>query len=366
MGVYTLREPQHRVDFFMDTQIQLTNEKDIVYSSFKLHKNGLSAIGTPTFEQWEDCGKFIRKAEGAVHFWIGDWLNYGEAHYGETYTQAIDATNYDYQTIANDKWLSNKIQLSLRKETISNNHYQTIASLPEKEKEYWVDELVKDLIPVRELKQKIRQRNKEIAASLVTTTSTSEDVKIIHGDFRNVPLDENSIDIIITDPPYPSEFLPLWTDLAVYANKVLKPSGLLIAYSGELHLKECMDALSSQLQYYWTMALFHEGATQLVMARNMMCGWKPLIIYQKAPFHKLDHVVSDRIQSVKPEKSLHEWQQSESGVKEIIERFTDPGDMILDPFSGSGTTIAVAKELGRKAIGIEINETDYKLSLSRI
>ena len=138
----------------MDTQLTTNENKDIVYSSFLLKKNGLEAIGKPTFEQWQECGKFIRKAQGAVHFWIGDWLNYGEHNYGETYTQAIDHTSYDYQTVANDKWLSSKIPLSLRKETISINHYQTIASLDDKKS--WVDRIEKNNWSVAQLKQYVK------------------------------------------------------------------------------------------------------------------------------------------------------------------------------------------------------------------
>lgn len=350
----------------MNTEITLNENKDIVYSSFKLHKNGLSAIGTPSFEQWEEVGKFIKKAEGSVHFWIGDWLNYGEQKWGEMYAQAMDATEYEYDTLRKDKYISKELDFGLRSPNLSRSHAVEIAPLPQEEKEYWAEEIAKEHIPVRELKQKIKEKQKEIAASKVIIGEQSNDIKIIHDDFRNVELEPNSIDIIITDPPYPEEFLPLWKDLSIYANKVLKPSGLLIAYSGELHLQKVMELLSTELVYFWTMALFHEGATQLVMHRNIMCGWKPVLIYQKPPFKKLDYVVSDRIQSQKPEKSLHEWQQSESGIQELIERFTEPNQTILDPFSGSGTTVSIAKKLGRKAIGIEINEVDYKLSLSRI
>jgi len=140
----------------------LDKNKDIVYSSFKLHKNGLEAIGEPSFEQWEECGKFIKKCEGAVHFWIGDWLNYGEKKWGKMYAQAIDQTGYDYQTLANDKWLSKNIDISDRSENLGVRHAQQIASLPEEEKKFWAEEIKKEAIPVRELKEKIKQRRKEL------------------------------------------------------------------------------------------------------------------------------------------------------------------------------------------------------------
>ena len=52
--------------------------------------------------------------------------------------------------------------------------------------------------------------------------------------------------------------------------------------------------------------------------------------------------------------------------KRLIKMFSFIGDTVLDPFSGSGTTCCVAKRLGRKYIGFELNEKYYKLSLGRL
>ena len=49
--------------------------------------------------------------------------------------------------------------------------------------------------------------------------------------------------------------------------------------------------------------------------------------------------------------------------KKCILAGTRPGDTVLDPFSGSGTTCRVARELGRKGIGIELSEKFHKLAL---
>lgn len=42
------------------------------------------------YNEWESLGQVLKKAEKSVQWWLGDWLNYGEAKYGEKYSQVLE------------------------------------------------------------------------------------------------------------------------------------------------------------------------------------------------------------------------------------------------------------------------------------
>lgn len=115
--------------------MDLTNPKELTVSSFKLYNNRLEAVGTPSFEEWLKCGDFLKNANGAVHFWIGDWLNYGEHKWGEMYSQAMEETGYEYSTLRNDKWVSSRVNPERRRDNLSFSHHKEIADLEPEEQE---------------------------------------------------------------------------------------------------------------------------------------------------------------------------------------------------------------------------------------
>ena len=67
-----------------------------------------------------------------------------------------------------------------------------------------------------------------------------------------------------------------------------------------------------------------------------------------------------------PENTDHPTQKSEKLVAKLMLASTNPGDLILDPFLGSGTTSVVAKKLGRHFIGIEVEEEYALLAEKRL
>ena len=73
----------------------------------------------------------------------------------------------------------------------------------------------------------------------------------------------------------------------------------------------------------------------------------------------------ERLKDINKQK-IHNTQKPEELLMRIILSSTEPGDIVLDPFFGTGTTGAVCKKLGRKFIGIEKNATYLKEAKKRI
>lgn len=63
---------------------------------------------------------------------------------------------------------------------------------------------------------------------------------------------------------------------------------------------------------------------------------------------------------------LHTTQKPLDMMEAIVRDFTDPGDLILDPYAGSGTTLLAAKRLGRSALGMEMNAEYARIAQRRI
>jgi len=193
------------------------------------------------------------------------------------------------------------------------------------------------------------------------------DVDFRLGDFEEILSDipDGSVDCIITDPPYPFEYIECWSKLSRFSKRVLKPHGFCIAYSGQMYLPEVINRMNEHLDYYWTFCLQHLGDTQIVNGVNVICKWKPVLIFQNGK-KKIKNTLKDFVISEGKEKHDHNWQQSKSGISYIMEMFTDPGDIICEPFAGSGTTIIVAKELNRNVIAAEIDDDTYNLARTNL
>ena len=66
------------------------------------------------------------------------------------------------------------------------------------------------------------------------------------------------------------------------------------------------------------------------------------------------------------DKRYHPAQKATGLIKRILQDFTKEGDLVIDPFLGSGTTTRACKDLNRKCLGIEISVEFYEIAIKRI
>lgn len=212
----------------------------------------------------------------------------------------------------------------------------------------------------------LRRRPVDIEAAL--------ELGVRHGDFRDVLADlAGTVDAIITDPPYEREFICGWPHqleaLAEIASTILKPSGHLVVMMGQAFLPDVYDQLGKHMTYRWTGCYFTPGPKTRVHGANVSTGWKPILVYSRPgdiPSSSKHNMVTDVFSSGGDDKNHHHWGQSESGTARLVETLTNPGDLVVDPFLGGGTTAIVCRDLGRRFIGCDIDAAAVHATLNRL
>jgi hypothetical protein len=114
----------------------------IKLNNCELEKTGLR-IEPMSFNKWLELGESLQRMHKSCMFWIGDWLNFGERQYGEVYTQAMDQTKYAYSTLATAKWVTSRIPISRRRESLNFEIHREVAELEPEDQEILMDEIEK-------------------------------------------------------------------------------------------------------------------------------------------------------------------------------------------------------------------------------
>ncbi|MGH2638052.1 MAG: DNA methyltransferase, partial [Rhabdochlamydiaceae bacterium] len=198
------------------------------------------------------------------------------------------------------------------------------------------------------------------------TRALPENIRIFQGDFcevlrREVP--DGTAALIFTDPPYTRKFLDAggWDKLAVEAERILIPGGYLATYAPQYCYSQVFHALEARLEHYHPAGILHAGHQTLMWSKDMKICWKPIQIFSKGRGRK--HLqMFDFLQGEVGDKGLYEWAQSVSEARYFIEKLTKRGELVVEPFLGSGTTLRAVHELHRRGVGVELDAKRCKLA----
>ena len=233
----------------------------------------------------------------------------------------------------------------------------------------------------------------------------------MHGDALDLlaSLEPGSVDCVCTDPPYgttdaPWDAAPDWDRLFAELWRVLKPNGALLMFSQTPLAAELIVRQRRFFRYEWVWAKTRPAgflnarrmplrAHELVLVfYRRLPTWRgvPIESQRGAPYRKsgservtcelykrlprIDvarcsdgpRCPQDVIRCAHDKQRYHSTQKPQELLRALLSQYCNPGDLVLDPFAGSGSTLVAAHELGLRAIGFELTEHYYNIARERL
>jgi hypothetical protein len=109
-----------------------------------------------SYEEWRSAGLRLGQIKDWTNFAIGDWINFGEAKWGETYVQAVSELKINEERLRQMKWVSSRLPVYCRNNKLTWSHHYAVASLEtEKERVDWLAKAEKENLGVRELRDQL-------------------------------------------------------------------------------------------------------------------------------------------------------------------------------------------------------------------
>ena len=184
---------------------------------------------------------------------------------------------------------------------------------------------------------------------------------IVCGDCLDImrQMPDGCVDAVITDPPYGLDFRgEQWdSDIPEWLEEARRISETVVFTT----------APTTQWDYPrpdWVACWYREASNSRT-AYGGFNHWTPVLAYgQFRP--QVDSIKLHAIQHAYPRGFWHPSPKAEALVEWLVGNAGSPGDLIFDPFMGSGTTAVAAKKLGRHYFGCDISEEYVKLARERV
>jgi hypothetical protein len=123
--------------------------------------------------EWASAGRRLGAIGRCSQWWIGDWVRYGTARWGERYVEASRITAYDVSSLRNMAWVASRYgDLSLRSDKLTWSHHVLLAPLDPEDAQAWIERAVCERWSVSDLRIELRaaQRSELPAVPPVETT----------------------------------------------------------------------------------------------------------------------------------------------------------------------------------------------------
>tara|TARA_Y100000310_G_scaffold343222_1_gene449865 strand:+ start:148 stop:783 length:636 start_codon:yes stop_codon:yes gene_type:complete len=189
-------------------------------------------------------------------------------------------------------------------------------------------------------------------------------------------LKDESVDLILTDPPYGlskkgisnDEDLRLYFEILPECYRVLKKDAFFITFFSTKYTPEVFK--NNPFKYHWQIVLYCPNGS--VRSSIGYTKFMSVFVFKKGnpkiKKQNKDIFVDSPGRKVEPLEGFidHPTPKPTKFIKEILEMFSKPNDLVLDPFIGSGSTALACKDLDRNFIGFEIDKKYVDLAIKRL
>jgi hypothetical protein len=108
--------------------------------------------------EWLAAGRRLGAIGRCSQWWIGDWIRYGTAKWGEKYAEAARVTGYDVASLRNMAWVASRFDLSLRSDKLTWSHHVLLAPLEPDRQRHWLERATEERLSVADLRLELRAR----------------------------------------------------------------------------------------------------------------------------------------------------------------------------------------------------------------
>ena len=122
--------------------------------------------------------------------------------------------------------------------------------------------------------------------------------------------------------------------------------------------------MQKHLRWHWLLADRFGGPHRAVYAKKIANTWRPIVAFSNGK--ATARWITDMVLSGGREKDAHDYQKVLTDAEYIIEKLTDPGALVVDPFSGAGTVPAACRKLGRGWLACEIDSRTAQVARGRV
>ena len=105
---------------------------------------------------WLATGRRLGAIGRCSQWWIGDWVRYGTAKWGEKYAEAARVTGYDIASLRNMAWVASRFDSSLRNDKLTWSHHVLLAPLEPDEQREWLRRASEERLSVADLRLELR------------------------------------------------------------------------------------------------------------------------------------------------------------------------------------------------------------------